>query len=102
MNDRIKYIASIQLYLENQLIKYTPRVIGSLSKEAFDLYIAKKKIIEEITELINEPYFNQEKFEKFIKEKLEIAEKSLKSPESFLKKPELEFKIELFKEILSI
>ena len=102
MNEKTKYIAGIQLYLENQLMNYTPRVISSLSKEGYDIYITKKNTIDKITKLLNEPDFNKEKFKNIIDEKLNIAEKAILSPISTSEKAKLELKLEIYKEILSV
>lgn len=102
MDDNIKYIAGIRLFLENQLINYTPRIISSLSKESYDIYITKKNTIDKITKLLNEPNFNKENFKNIINEELKIAERTMESLVSFSDKTELELKIGIYKEILSI
>lgn len=100
LDDKIKFISSIRLLLDDYMKNYTPQVIRNLSKDMFDLYITKKETIDELLSLLDDPNFEREEFGNITKEKLNVTKETITSTLETSDKTKEEAKIEIYKKII--
>jgi hypothetical protein len=79
--DDVKKLLSFKM-IEEKIFKmknrYHPNLIANLSKEAYDLYLIRNSICDQLLELLKERDIDISKVNDFIKEKIEKNKKKLK------------------------
>ncbi len=63
---------------------YHPNLITNLSKQAYDLYLIRKSICDQLLKLTNEKGINLEKVKSFIKNRIKDSKKQLNKTENRL------------------
>ena len=80
-SDDIKKLLSIKM-IEEKIFKikdmYHPNLIMNLSKKAYDLYLIRNSICDQLLELLKERDLNISKVDGFIKQKIAENKKRLK------------------------
>jgi len=101
--DDVKNILSIQA-IEAKIFKmkemYHPNLIANLSKEAYDLYLIRKSIYDQLLALLDEKDIDIGKITEYIKKKIEQSEKKLKETKNGNEAETLKITIEEWKQFL--
>ena len=101
--DDINKILSLQAIREKVFkIKnmYHPSLIANLSKEAYDLYLIRNSICNQLLELLKEKDIDIAKLNDFIKSKIRESKKKLKEVENEIEAKMIKITIEEWKEFL--
>ena len=61
---------------------YNPRLIANLSKEANDIYLARKSICEDLQKLLEEKDINFDKVKEYIKDQIKENKDQLKQAQN--------------------
>ena len=85
----------------NKISNYNPNLIANLSKQAYDLYLIRKNICEEIFPIITTPEITFGKVEEYITNKINETQILLEKTNSVEDKELLKLKIEELKDLLS-
>ena len=80
--------------------KYNPNLIANLSKQAYDLYIIRKNICEEIFPIVTTPEISLSKVKEYIQNKINEAQNLLKKTKLLEEKELLNLRIEELKDLL--
>ena len=101
--DDVKKILSIQA-IEEKIYKmkerYHPNLIKNLAKEAYDLYLIRKSIYDQLHALLDEKDIDIRKVNDFIKKKIEQSEKKLKETKNEIEAESIKITIEEWKQFL--
>ena len=101
--DDVKNSLSIKV-IEEKIFKmkdkYHPNLIANLSKEAYDLYLIRNSIYDQLLELLNEKDIDIGKINDFITEKIEKSEKRLKEAKNGMEAETIKITIEEWKQFL--
>ena len=80
--------------------KYHPNLIANLSKEAYDLYLIRNSIYDQLLELLNEKDIDIGKVNNFIKKKIKKSEKRVKEAKNGKEAETIRISIEEWKQFL--
>lgn len=101
--DDFKKLLSIQA-IEEKIFKmknmYHPNLIANLSKEAYDLYLIRNSIYNQLIELLDEKDIDIGKVNDFIKKKIKKSEKRLKEAKNGEEAETIKITIEEWKQFL--
>ena len=101
--DDVKNSLSIKV-IEEKIFKmkdrYHPNLIANLSKEAYDLYLVRNSIYDQLLELLDEEDIDIGKVNDFIKKKIKISEKREKEAKNGKEAETIRITIEEWKQFL--
>jgi hypothetical protein len=101
--DDFKKLLSIQA-IEEKIFKmkdmYHPNLIANLSKEAYDLYLIRNSIYDQLLELLKEKDIDIGKVNVFIKKKIKESEGKLKDAKNGKETETIKITIEEWKQFL--
>ena len=101
--DDVKNSLSIKV-IEEKIFKmkdkYHPNLIANLSKEAYDLYLRRNSIYDQLLELLNEKDIDIGKVNNFIKKKIKKSEKRVKEAKNGKEAETIRITIEEWKQFL--
>ena len=101
--DDFKKLLSIQA-IEEKIFKmkemYHPTLIANLSKEAYDLYLIRNSIYDQLLELLKEKDIDIGKVNVFIKKKIKESEGKLKDAKNGKETETIKITIEEWKQFL--
>jgi len=80
--------------------KYNPNLIANLSKQAYDLYIIRKNICEEIFPIVTTPEITLSKVKEYIQNKINETQNLLEKTKLVEDKELLNLRIEELKDLL--
>jgi hypothetical protein len=102
--DDVKKLLSIQA-IEQKIFKmkemYHPNLIANLSKEAYDLYLIRKSIYDQLLTLLEEKDIDVGKVNDFIKQKIKESKKRLNEAKKGEETETIKITIEEWKHFLS-
>ena len=102
--DNVKKLLSIQA-IEQKIFKmkemYHPNLIANLSKEAYDLYLIRKSIYDQLLALLDERDIDIVKVNDFIRNKIKESKKRLKEAKNGNEAETIKITIEEWKQFLS-
>ena len=102
--DNVKKLLSIQA-IEQKIFKmkemYHPNLIANLSKEAYDLYLIRKSIYDQLLALLDEKDIDIDKINDFIKKKIKESKKKLNDAKNGEEADAIKIIIEEWKQFLS-
>ena len=93
-------VSKIGQYALDKVSKYNPNLIANLSKQAYDLYIIRKNICEEIFPIVTTPEISLSKVKEYIQNKINEAQNLLKKTKLLEEKELLNLRIEELKDLL--
>lgn len=79
---------------------YHPNLVKNLSKEAYDLYLIRQSICDQLLELSNKKDINTEKVKSFIKNRIKDSKKQLNKAENRLEINSIKVVIEEWEKFL--
>ena len=84
----------------DKVSRYNPNLIANLSKQAYDLYIIRKNICEEIFPIVTTPEITLSKVKEYIQNKINETQNLLEKTKLVEDKELLNLRIEELKDLL--
>ncbi|MFX1316259.1 MAG: hypothetical protein ACFE9T_10375 [Promethearchaeota archaeon] len=93
------YLSQLRMKIFSELERYHPNLVANLSKEMHEKYIIKKAIYDDLLELLDDIQITEIKVKEYIRNKIEINKKLLKTEKSEDQLKALKLKIELLEDL---
>ena len=84
----------------NKVSNYNPNLIANLSKQAYDLYLIRKSICEEIFPIVTTPEITLTEVKEYIQNKINEAQNLVEKTESVEDRELLNLRIEELKDLI--
>jgi hypothetical protein len=94
------FIEAIEKKIFKTKSMYHPNLIANLSEEAYDLYVIRNSICDQLLELINERNIKISRVNEFIKEKIKKNKQKLKAAKNVKEVDTIKRTIEEWKQFL--